>query len=173
MLFEVGDILLVRGRTFMLSSSIKKMLNSPYSHVAIAVGTHHICEIDAFKKMKIIVNPYPESDYDLLRIGGGGLDSYQKERMQKFLQEQCKTIKGYDWLRILEIVLRKVFKWNLTINDKDRYICSEVIDAAYNHIGIDILPDMDSEDITPADLIMSLLLVPIELSDIEERLVNN
>lgn len=157
--FEVGDILMVRGDTFIVSPVIKEILHSEFSHVAIAVGKNHICEIDAFKRMRIVSNPY--TDYDLYRMNTG-LTAAEKLKMQTFLQEKCKTIKGYDWLRIIEIVLRRFLKWEVSLNAKNRYICSEVIDAAYAAIGINLVPQLEDEDVTPVDILKSPYIVQIK-----------
>ncbi len=150
--FQVGDILMVRGDSFLVSPVIKHVLGSEYSHVAIAVGKNHICEIDAFKKMRIVPNPY--TNYDVLRLKEP-LSKIERSQMQRFLLNKLDTVLGYDWLRIIEILVRKYLKWEVELNAKNRFICSEIVGAAYAEVGIDLLPDHQPEDITPFDLLLS------------------
>jgi hypothetical protein len=147
--FQVGDILFVRGDSW-FSPIIKWVLRSEFSHVAVAIGPNQICEIDIFKRMRIIDNPY--KDYEVYRYRGG-LTKQQKQQLVDYLKEKCKTTMGYDYPRILSILFQILFKWHIVIDDKNRFICSEIIDAAYQHIGIDLIQARDTGDVTPPDLL--------------------
>jgi hypothetical protein len=159
MSFEIGDILFVRGETPVVSSLIKSFLHSEYSHVAIAVGPNEICEIDVFQNMRILPNPY--TNYDVYRYKQG-LSIEQKKQLHRFLMQKTITNTGYDWGKIAELLIRHFLHWNVLIDEKNRYICSEVIDVAYQTIGIDLLPAFLTGDVTPADLLLSILLIKVE-----------
>jgi hypothetical protein len=133
--FEIGDVLFVRGNRWPISPIIKKFLGSEYSHVALAVGRDQIVEIDLFQKLKQKTNPH--ESYDVLRLHSG-LTVLQKLQMQEYVKEEIRTNKGYDWGRIIEILLRRLTRWEGTIDTKNREICFEVIDLAYKSAGVDL-----------------------------------
>jgi hypothetical protein len=157
--FQVGDILFVRGDTPIISSVVKSFLHSEFSHVAIAVGSNIICEIDAFKNLKTRPNPY--TNFDLYRYKGG-LTEEQKDALLEFLDRKMRTTKGYDWDKILEFCIRRFLHWNVFIDERNRYICSEIIDAAYQAIGIDLVGQRVTGDVTPVDLLNSIYLIQVK-----------
>lgn len=154
---EVGDLLFVSGNEWS-SRLIKFFLRSRFSHVTIATGPNEICEVELFRRMEIIPNPYTE--YVLYRVEGG-LTSNQQLALIDFLKEKCRTNIGYDWWRVLSIVVRLMFKKNLIIHEMNRYICSEIVDKAYQHIGIDLVEDRETGDVTPLDLLYSKEITPV------------
>ncbi|MBM7584051.1 uncharacterized protein YycO [Bacillus pakistanensis] len=160
---QTGDLLFIRG-DFLKSPLIKWFLNSKYSHVAMVYDSTTICEVDTDKKMEIIPNPYQE--FDVYRYIGN-LTLEQQADMQKFLKEKCKTSEGYDWWRILSILLKRYFKTNLVIHQPNRYICSEIIDKAYQHIGIDVIKNRVTGDVTPVDLLHSSAFRKMDVISIE------
>lgn len=97
-------------------------------------------------------NPY--SEYSLYRVEKP-LTEEEKKELVLFLKKKCKTSKGYDWWRILSLCLQKYFRFNIIIHAQDRYICSEIIDKAYQHIGIDLVEDRVTGDVTPLNLLQS------------------
>ncbi|MBD1378958.1 C40 family peptidase [Metabacillus arenae] len=148
---KIGDILLVRGDGF-ISPLIKRFLDSEYSHVAIALENGKICEVDLNVKMKIIDNPYFE--YEVFRYKEG-LNNEQMQKINAFLRKKCKSSIGYDWWRILSLMIKKYTKLELIIHHPNRYVCSEIVDQAYQYIGIDLVPESMTGDVTPVDLLKS------------------
>jgi hypothetical protein len=151
MKMEAGDLLFVKGDCY-ASHLIRFFLKSDYTHVTIAMDDTHICEVDIFTKMKVMKNPYTE--FDLYRLNRK-LTEKEKDEITSFLIEKCKRSKGYDWWRLVSIGIKKYFRWNLIIHEQDRYICSEIIDKAYQHIGIDLVKDCVTGDVTPLHLMDS------------------
>lgn len=148
---EVGDLLFVKGNCN-FSPLIRFFLKSEYTHVTIAVDHDHICEVDLYRKMEIMKNPYKE--YDLYRLKAN-LTSDQQAELLHFLQKKVSTSKGYDWWRLVSICVKRYFRWNIIIHEQDRYICSEIIDKAFQHIGIDLVEDCVTGDVTPIDIMKS------------------
>lgn len=148
---EVGDLLFVKGNCN-FSPFIRFFLKSEYTHVTIAVDEEHICEVDLYRKMEIMKNPYKE--YDLYRLKMN-LTSVQQKELLLFLQRKVSTSKGYDWWRLISLCVKRYFRWNIIIHEQDRYICSEIIDKAFQHIGIDLVEDLVTGDVTPIDIMHS------------------
>ena len=151
MKMEVGDLLFIKGDCY-ASPIIRFFLKSEYTHVTIAMDHSTICEVDLFTKMKVMKNPYKE--FDLYRLKRKLTEKEQKE-LTEFLLEKCMTSKGYDWWRLLSLCFKKYFRWNLVIHEQDRYICSEIIDKAYQHIGVDLVEERVTGDVTPIELMES------------------
>lgn len=151
MKMEAGDLIFVKGDCFP-SRLIRFFLKSDYTHVTIAMDDTHICEVDIFTKMKVMKNPY--SEFDLYRLKRN-LTEKEKEELTNFLIEKCKSSKGYDWWRLVSIGIKMYFRWNLIIHEQDRYICSEIIDKAYQYIGIDLVKERVTGDVTPLHLMDS------------------
>lgn len=154
---QPGDLLLIKGDCYP-SKLIRFFLKSSYTHVTIALDEYHVCEVDIFKKMKIMKNPYDE--YDLYRVNPQLTDN-QKEELIQFLYKKCLTSKGYDWWRVISLCLQKYFRFNIIIHAQDRYICSEIIDKAYQHLGIDLVDWRVTGDVTPLDLLQSKKLAHV------------
>ncbi|CAG9622383.1 hypothetical protein [Sutcliffiella rhizosphaerae] len=151
MKMELGDLLFVKGNCY-VSPFIRFFLKSPYTHVTIAVDHEKICEVDLHRKMEIIQNPYEE--YKLYRLKKRLTDNQQK-KLLLFLHKKVATSKGYDWWRLLSLCMKKYFRWNIIIHEQDKYICSEIIDKAFQHIGIDLVEDLVTGDVTPIDIMQS------------------
>ncbi|MGM0837307.1 MAG: hypothetical protein ACQEV7_14220 [Bacillota bacterium] len=151
MKIEAGDLLFVKGDCY-ASPFIRFFLKSNFTHVTIAFDEKHICEVDLFKKMEIIRNPYNE--FDLYRFKSG-LSKQQKEELVSFLEKRSYSSIGYDWWRIVSLLLQKYFRLNIIIHSPERYVCSEIIDKAYQHLGIDLVENRVTGDVTPLDLISS------------------
>ncbi|ART76969.1 hypothetical protein ACQCU1_14680 [Sutcliffiella horikoshii] len=151
MKMAVGDLLFVKGNCN-FSPFIRFFLKSEYTHVTIAVGEEQICEVDLYRKMEIMKNPYKE--YDLYRLKVNLTDDQQKELLH-FLHKKVSTSKGYDWWRLISLCVKRYFRWNIIIHEQDRYICSEIIDKAFQQIGIDLVEDLVTGDVTPIDIMRS------------------
>lgn len=149
MKIEPGDLVLVKGKCWP-SFFIRLFLKSDYTHMTIAIDENHVCEVDLFTKMQIIPNPYKE--FDLYRCHQS-LSPEQQKVMTDFLKKRCQTSKGYDWWRIISLIIKRYFRINLIIHEQDKYICSEIVDKAYQHIGIDLIEHRVTGDVTPLDFI--------------------
>lgn len=59
---------------------------------------------------------------------------------------------GYDSADLAVIILHRIFKMfkiNHTVGD--RFTCGEFVASAYEHAGRRLFPDIDTEDVVPAD----------------------
>lgn len=154
-----GDIILVRGKTPIISSLIRWFTNSEYTHVGIAVGKNHIYEIDMNAKMGI--HPMKHEDYDIFRYKHG-LTREEMHIMKNYAIEQAIQNQGYDWLKIIAFALEKFFKGPFLYDTINKEVCSEIVDKIYAAAGIDLLPDRVDGHVRPADLANSPLLYKVE-----------
>jgi hypothetical protein len=84
------------------------------------------------------------------------MNESQREQLLIFL----KSVYGkrYDYLFILGIFLRliSVRKSDMWSDKTDRIMCSELVDNAFLSIGIDLVPNRTTDNVTPADLYNAL-----------------
>lgn len=149
-----GDIILVRGDTPIISRAIRWFTGSKYTHAGIAVTSNIIYEIDVFKKLDVRLLTH--HDYDVYRLKED-LTIEQQIELKLYAINKIKESKGYDWFRIIQFALEKI-GIKLHLNNKKRYVCSEIIDELYNHVGIDLIPNRTDGEVTPADISGSPLL---------------
>lgn len=155
---ETGDIILVRGNHPIISPLIRWFTKSEYTHVGLAVTSDFIYEIDVGKRLAI--NPLTYEDFDVFRYKYG-LTKKQKEKMKQYAIEKAKQNKGYDWFRIFSFVLEKFFSHRFLWDISNREICSEIVDEIYMSAGIDLIPDRETGNIRPGDLVNSPVLVKV------------
>jgi hypothetical protein len=70
--------------------------------------------------------------------------------------------KGYDWKMFFGIGIHRILKLKNNWDNKNKYICSELVYSAYKYAGIKLLSDVNEKDISPADLVNSKLLRKLE-----------
>jgi hypothetical protein len=158
LMIESGDIVLFKGDSLIISRLIRWFTSSDYSHVGIAVNDQWIYEIDLDRKLAIY--PLKRGRYDVYRYKHG-LTEEQKRLMQTHALDLSTINEGYDWLRILSFVLQKVFRTKSILNWSNRVICSEITDRLYSYAGIDLVPDRDNGNVTPAQLAVSPALIQV------------
>jgi hypothetical protein len=158
MCLQFGDIVLVKGKDW-ISKSIEDITHSEYSHVAIAIDSDNVCEIDVFLRLQI--RPLTYQDYDVFRLNRP-FSLLEQHTMMDFLNSKIYTNEGYDWLKILEMFLRYVFHKKTYFTMKNRYVCSEIVDLAFRSIDFDLVPGRIAGDVSPADISNSILLRRVE-----------
>lgn len=147
---HIGDILLVKGKTPVISRLIRWVTKSEYTHVAIVYGENRIAEIDVNRKLSIYPMD-PKETYYVFRYKGG-LKNKQKTDMKRLIANRTLQNAGYDWLKILSMFLQSTFKKPFFLDIKNRVICSEIVDYIYMDIGIDLVPNSTIGHVSPADI---------------------
>lgn len=156
---QTGDIIFVRGNTPIISPLIRWFTGSEYTHIGVAIGQDLICEIDF--NSDLAIRPIGRhEDYDVYRMMYG-LSSSEKEDIRELMIEAAITNKGYDWLRIINFVIKKFLPFPFILDKLNKVICSEIIDVLYMGIGIDLLPYKKTGDVSPGDLVKSPFLEKI------------
>ena len=139
-----GDVLVERGSGFP-AWLVRWLTNSPYTHVALALGGGQIAEIGATFPARVI--PFRPSDWTVLRYSGLSLD--QQARMIRW----CRSRLGrrYDWAAIWELGVRLWGGVHACLESRRRYICTELVLEAYEAAGIDLVPP-GCDILTPAEV---------------------
>lgn len=147
---RIGDIILVSGKSF-ISKMIQKVTGSKWTHVAIYIGKGNILEADWYKRASIVPNMYTEGwDHIVLRTKTPLTKTHQR-RLLYAAQRYNHTRNKYDWGMILALLIRCKFPNSRLVrmlNNRNNYICTELVDAVYREIGIDLFPTK-GDDIFP------------------------
>jgi hypothetical protein len=125
---QLGDIVFVRG-TSLISRLIRKLDGGEYSHVTMMVTDTD--SIEAMYNTTCKIKPFDDSyQYEVLRLH---LSDEQKSQ----ILEIAKTLEGkrYDFLQVLGILLKAVFKKEYTLNSPNRFICTEAVVTILEEIG--------------------------------------
>jgi len=167
-----GDILLFKGNS-LLSKLIKMSTKSEYSHVAIVldpknnVGIEAILKgVRAFDLRKLDIN-----DVDIFRIKEELLLKVCFDKTTSFLVDKLGS--KYDKLGVIWLGCLKLFSFciggvlkphNKFQKSKD-YFCSELTYLAFAEGDIDIVPEVESSDITsPGDISRSSVIIKLDKS---------
>lgn len=144
------DLLFIKGDT-VISSMIKKVTDSHYSHVAIVLDTLHVAETDWRYPVQIRHGTYELGIYDVYRYRET-LSEEQRQRMQWFIEMKKNT--KYDLVRTISNGLFLLFK--IPIRDAiDRMNCTELAYLMFKEAGVDLEP----LDLTPGGLSSSKRLI--------------
>lgn len=143
---QTADVLVVEG-TGILAWFVRRATGSAYTHAAVYVGENEIAEVGASYPARIARLRYPR--YAALRLPG--LTVGQAVRIALW----CRARAGsrYDWRAIGELVLRLFGGLHACVQDRRRYICTELVLGAYRAAGIDLAPGCG-------------VLTPVELMDL-------
>lgn len=133
-----GDIVFIQGnsiisriiRMFDVDSNGKK---GRFSHVAIAISEKQMIEAEYNSKVSIVnICNHPEkiSACEVVDL------KINKEERQAIYEESMKFIgRKYDYVQIISYILNKLFGFKL-INNKKRFICSELVVASMYQAGL-------------------------------------
>jgi hypothetical protein len=151
---RTGDILLFRDNR-LLSRIIGGISGGKYSHTAMCVYSH---DPDIYTSINIIestwkgikVNKLESKDYnnvDVYRYCNSTIDLEFK-----LSSDAIKYVnKEYDYKLLFTIMFYKWF--GIAPKDaKEKFICSEFIDMIYKKNGIDIIPSVVTDNVTPNEL---------------------
>ncbi len=142
-----ADIILFEGRSF-VSKLIRLVSNTKVTHAAIMVGDKVLME-SWWNGVRLRRLKEKESDYYLLRHSS--LTYEEKKKIASFVINSVKT--RYDYKLFLGIGLNKIFGINTKWDNKDKYICTELVVKAYRSIGIELIPE--DKELLPEKLLGS------------------
>lgn len=171
-----GDILLYKGKGF-TSRIIQLFTGSDYNHVAVVLepkvflsvesNTGHQAGVRAVDLRKIdfkevdVYRIKPEFTYDLSKVV-----SFLVGHLGAKYDLMGVVFLGF--LKILSLFTFLTWKPFNTFQIKKDYFCSELVYEAFATGGLDIVPQVDSADVTsPGDISESPLLIKIESSVLE------
>ena len=159
-----GEVLMYKGRG-LVSSVIRWVTHSPYSHAALAVWWNQRLMVMEAKGQGVIVNPTSRS----IRHYRGDVEwfSCKKEiseddrlRMVKFAQEELG--KSYGRWKAILLGIKILFEHDLEKRDRlkreKRLFCSEYVAQIYNFIGLDLKKGRSDRFTKPDDIANSPLL---------------
>jgi len=150
------DILLYKGNSI-LAKAISYITKSPYYHVSLALEEDfHLAEAlpDGIDITHLHDLP---SGYDIYRYKDE-LTQEQKDKIHEFIYLKIATPYGYE--EIFACLLHKELGLNIPVAD-GKLICSQFAYLAYLYAGINLLPVLKENIITPADLSESQLLIKV------------
>lgn len=162
---KAGDILLFKAEKDFVSNLIAWGTNSKYSHVAMCISPELDLAIEAITRGGVRARSISQipRDYDIYRVKPEY--TYELSKAIAFLVKQLNNRYDYwgvAYLGLLKIVAKlfKRIKQRANLWQKSRdYFCSELCYEAYNHAGLDIVPDIPSAEITsPGDIAKSNLV---------------
>jgi hypothetical protein len=159
-----GDVFMYKGKGF-ISSVIRWVTHSPYSHAALAVWWNQRLMVMEAIGQGVIVNPTSRS----IRHYRGDVEwfSCKKEiseddrlRMVKFAQEELGKSYGR-WKAILlgiKILFEHDFEKRDRLKREKKLFCSEYVAQIYNSIGLDLKKGRSDRFTKPDDIANSPLL---------------
>lgn len=151
---EPGDVIFYRPTGFM-GWAISKITESEYSHVSLAVDSYNIVEADRFIKSRISNLYYVEEIHKVYR-----LRNVTPEQQHRIVQNALTMVgASYDYQQIFGLLMRLVFKRESSVfNTANKYICSEIIDYAFQMSDIPRTDELHIGDITPQELLGKYVL---------------
>jgi len=142
-----ADIMACYGNSF-LDKLIQIITNSKVSHIAIKVDEEHMIEsVGSGVRLSLVSS---KTYYNLRCLE---LTEEQRDLIIDFVNNKLGT--KFDFKLMLGIGLNRVFGWNTIWDNKDKYICIELIIQAYKSIGIELVDWELTEKIVPGDLLKS------------------
>lgn len=155
-----GDILLFRD-SGLLSKIIGRISGGKYSHVALNAFTdaytNEIGLIESTWK-GIEITTLKKKDYKYVDVFRN--INMTDELGYKIVTDAVKHVnKKYDYSLLFTIMLNKWFGI-MPIDGKEKFICSEFVDMIYKKNGIDIIPTIKNDNVTPNELAEILINHP-------------
>lgn len=148
---EIGNIIASRGDSI-ISSVIKKITYSKYSHLAIIVSNTLIIEADGisgFIKYRNIEDFQSYSDIFTC-------DSLTDKKSQEMIfYLEGKVGQKYDRILLFWLFVKYVFRVKLPYKNDSSMICSELVNNAYKSVGVRLSKKRFP---SPKDIINSKLL---------------
>jgi uncharacterized protein YycO len=143
-------ILLFRGRGF-FSQLIRWQTRSRYSHAAFLLPDGRVLE--AWHSGVRIAALRSWRDIEAFDVQAA--DAHQWAAVMTFARAQVG--RGYDFRGVLRFLSRRRQPHD------EQWFCSELVFAALQHAGVDLLRDTDPAEVSPGMLARSPLLSPVSL----------
>ena len=164
------DVLLFKpssnGSMGFFERSICAITNSKYCHVGVLLEAGYKNTVAQAYTEGFWIGDYGSELQDLILKGKCdvyrvkyGLEKSQETALTTF----CTDIKGkpYDWGDIISIAIYRLTGKKVILGNPNMYICSEAIDLAFTHAGINLCPEIESSLVSPGDIARSEELVMV------------
>jgi uncharacterized protein YycO len=148
--FDAGDILLFY-RPVGKDRVISLVTKSPYFHVALGCEPYGVVEaVPRGVRRRDLSTARAQHPYVVIPAFP---DSGEAAAAWALTQ----VGDGYDTADLAVIVLHRIFKiFRINYTVGDRFTCGEFVASAYEHAGRRLFPDIDTEDVVPADFVRFL-----------------
>ena len=149
---KLGDIILFRKKGF-ISKIIAFLTKGPFTHAAIIIpyndGDNYVIESDwGGVQINSLKKKYFRREYVILRHKD--INSYFASRIVGFSTNLLG--KKYDYAGIIGIARNILFGKYNTLDDKNRYWCSELVADAYRSAGLKLDVKEGTHLVSPNDL---------------------
>jgi uncharacterized protein YycO len=142
-----GDILACYGNDF-LSRAIEQVTGSPISHIAVKISDNFIMET-GWSGVKLSKISRLSNKYIILRD-----ENFTEGQREQFVSFVINAVNiKFDYKLFFGIALNKMFGLNTNWDNKNKYICNELVVEAYKSLGINILSWIEDQNIVPGDLL--------------------
>jgi uncharacterized protein YycO len=156
---QKGDLIVVGEIGTFISHMIKKISNSPFSHVAMYWQNGKIVEAAWNGVVVNDVYKYYSEKFNAAAFRINDLTERQAEVMLAFALAQ--EGKGYDWLQffgLFWLYMTGKRRTEVDVDVHNRFICSELVAKAAEDAGISFSSSFPIENITPADIARSKIV---------------
>jgi uncharacterized protein YycO len=134
----------------LLSRMIRWVTGKDITHIAILVDTDLLMETSLFG---VRLRKLRETEYEYLQLRYEALTEEQRIDIVDFVLGSVGV--GYDFKLLFGIGLNILFGWDLSWDNRDKYICIELILKAYASVGVELLKDINTNHIVPEDILLS------------------
>jgi uncharacterized protein YycO len=130
---------------------IKWQTRSEYSHAAILLSENEIVEARGLHGVRQLSEFHFKKNEEI-DIYSVEVTDEQAAKITSFVNAQLG--KAYDWTMVIRFVTRK----QATLGSINRWFCSEIIYAAFEQAGVDLLQQTEPWEVSPGLLSRSPLL---------------
>lgn len=151
---QTGDILVFKGKS-LASTTVKWATGSPYTHTAIAISSDVIADIDWNKSF----NTREMYDDECIVLRHKEMTNEKQLALFQIVFNMKQSNITYDWWRIFAFLLNEAFP-AIRMDDKSKYICTEMTDYILSYIGITVFPNHFGH-IYPHEFVRNEDLIPV------------
>lgn len=138
-----------------VAAAIRWQTRSRYAHAAILTSDGTLIESKGNTGVHAVAGWKKTEDAELFQVGGFGLTDREENAAVGWLSEQIG--KPYDYLMVARFLDRE----QENRKSSGKWFCSELVFAAYQKAGINLLRDTEPWEVSPGMLARSPLLVPV------------
>lgn len=144
-------VALFRGHK-LVSKLIQWQTRSEYSHAAVVLPSGEVIESREGKGVQILKElDYSKEEIELYDVE---VSDTQAVEIEAFLRDQIG--KKYDWTMVARFITRR----QESRSSSQRWFCSELVFAAFQQAGVNLLRAVEPWKVSPGLLAMSTLLKP-------------
>ncbi len=148
-------ILLHRGRGA-ISKLIQWQTRSPYSHASLLFDNGQVVEAREFKGVRWLKRP----DWEKEEIDVFEVETTPEQNSAIWIFVNCQCGKPYDYTMVARFVSRR----QETRKSSGKWFCSELVFAAFQKAGIELLARTEPWEVSPGLLAKSPLLKEVKPS---------